>query len=287
MGQLADTVGGLASPEDKNGPQSIAEGFDSASKSLEKNLLRSPEDMAKTASTIGEHFRGGDEKTGGHRMEAFKKSSDMMGESQSVDHSSINQMLTQASQRDPKIQNGEGPDRAKRLGKVMEDVSTGVKQGTVSANDLSSHFRNQDAERARFQPQPDKKIEKKQDEQGRTEENKANEQGRTGESKPGDQGRSTDTKVSASEQSGTEKTAPREALTASQKEEQESAGSPSLPGQGPATTEGTKEAAKLGPGEAAGTKEAGVQPGTNKTPGVPSATPDTSQTGLPQLGKKK
>lgn len=180
MGELARSVGSLSSAEDKNGPQSIAEGFDSASKSLEKNLLRSPEDMAKTASTIGDHFQGGDEKTAGHRMNAFKKSSDMMGDNQSVDHNSINKVLTQASERDPKIQQGEGAGRAKRLEKVMDDVSTGVKQGTVSGNDLSGHFRNQDAERARFQPQPENKTEKKKNDDSNADKPKNAEPGQVG-----------------------------------------------------------------------------------------------------------
>lgn len=276
MGELAKSVGGLSSPKDENAAQSISEGFEAASKSLEKNVLRSPEEMAKTASTIGEHFKGGDEKTAGHRMEAFKKSSNMMGENQSVDHNSLNKMLTQASQRDAKIGDGSGPDRAKRLGKVMDDVATGVKQGTVSNTDLSSHFRNQDAERARFQAQPDKKTQQKDGQKAQDKK----EQGRQPQDKPAQDG----AKPGVAEKGKSEK---RDPLTASQKEEQSVVGPAPLPGQGATTAEGVKAAAKLGPGQAAGTKDAGVQPGTQGKPGKGGSVGPAAQNNLQPQPKKK
>lgn len=269
MGELAQSVSNLSSPKDKNGPQSISEGFEAASKSLEKNALSKPSDIAKTAATVGEHFKGGDEKTAGHRMNAFKKSADMMGENSSVDSSSINKMLTQASQRDPKIKDGEGPGRAKRLAKVMDDVSTGVKSGTVNANDLSSHFRNQDAERARFSKDPDNKEAKEKKEgkkPGTEEQNKkagdaeqtkeAKTDGQTGEAKKAE----GEPKVGKSDGDTAGKTETRDVRTESQKEEDASTGVPTQAGQGPTNVD-TKTVGDLGPGQAAGTKEAGVKPG--------------------------
>lgn len=223
VGQLAKSVAGLSSPKDRNGPQSIAEGFEAASKSLEKNVLRKPEDMTKMASTLGDHFKGGDEKSAGHRMNAFKKSSEMMGENTSVDHNSINKMLTQATQRDPKIGKGEGPSRNKRLAKVMDDVSSGVKQGTVSANDLSSHFRNQDAEKAKNQPPKQKQKEKKP---GQAQEQKK-------QNKPG---QAQEQKQAAPKEKG------QQAYNA--------------PGQAPEVD--TKKAAQAGPGQAAVTAQAPI-----------------------------
>ncbi len=296
MGEMAQSVANLSSPKDKNGPQSISEGFEAASKSLEKNALRTPTDVAKTASTIGDHFKGGDEKTAGHRMNAFKKGAEMMGENTSVDHNSINKMLTQASQRDPKIgEDGEGAGRAKRLAKVMDDVSTGVKQGTVSANDLSSHFRNQDAERARFAPEQQKKDDKKTQKPG--EEDKKTQQAGQDDKKPPQAGeqktaQAGPTEEKKAEQAGaageSKKSEPQGGLTDSQKEEMAVSGPPPQEGQGTTTDAGVKAAAKTsGPGQAAGTKEAGVAPGTSGTPGSPQGGGPKTQTTQPQILQPK
>lgn len=283
MGELAQSVGNLSSPKDKNGPQSVAEGFEAASKGLEKNVLRKPEDMSKMASTMTDHFKGGDEKTAGHRMNAFKKSADMMGENTSVDHNSINKMLTQATQRDPKLKHGEGAAKAKRLGKVMDDVTTGVKSGTVDANDLSSHFRNQDAEKARFAPEkPEKKKAQEQKKQDKVEGKKDDDKsaapdkdksktektpGQVGEAKS-EKSKAEPGKTELGKSKEGESKKDKTVLTQTQVEEQ-GAQPPSAPGSGPNID--PKLAATAGPGEAAGTKSAGTAPGTspkNSTGGI-------------------
>jgi len=289
MGELAQSVGSMSSPKDKQGPQSVAEGFESASKSLEKNVLRKPEDLSKMASTMNDHFAGGDEKTAGHRMNAFKKSADMMGENSSIDHNSVNKMLTQATERDPKLKNGEGPGKAKRLGKVMDDVATGVKQGTVSANDLSSHFRNQDAERARFQPdQKDKKAQNKKPQSGEEGENKtpaADKKEPTAQSQaPGTENKASEAENKASGAKGETETPtgsdskPEKNVLASFQVEEQNAAPPGAPGQ--ATNVDVKSAAKAGPGEAAGTASAGTAPGT--TAKTSAGTQSPSQAAGPQ-----
>lgn len=281
---MAKSIGEMSSDKDRNGPQNVAEAFDSASKSLGKNVLRKPEEMSKMAETMNEHFAGGDEKTAGHRMNAFKKSSEMMGDNSQVDASSVDKMLKQATQRDPKLKNGEGEQKAKRLGKVMDDVATGVKSGTVPAGDLSQHFRNQDAEKARFQvPDPKKEEQKKAKEQGKEETGKS--KGPEGKedagkakgpegpdksklaedpAKPGDAGKPADT-----EKSGESKGAEQgEKKVLSSLQEAEMAAKPSGEA-GASPNVDAKAAAALGPGQAAGTESAGVKQGTTSQSGVP------------------
>ena len=281
---MAKSIGEMSSDKDRNGPQNVAEAFDSASKSLGKNVLRKPEEMSKMAETMNEHFAGGDEKTAGHRMNAFKKSSEMMGDNSQVDASSVDKMLKQATQRDPKLKNGEGEQKAKRLGKVMDDVATGVKSGTVPAGDLSQHFRNQDAEKARFQvPDPKKEEQKKAKEQGKEETGKS--KGPEGKedagkakgpegpdksklagdpAKPGDAG-----KPAGTEKSGESKGAEQgEKKVLSSLQEAEMAAKPSGEA-GASPNVDAKAAAALGPGQAAGTESAGVKQGTTSQSGVP------------------
>lgn len=273
MGEMAQAVGQMSDPKDKQGPQSVAEGFEAASKSLGKNALRKPEEMVKMAQTVGDNMKGGGEKSGQMRMNAFKKSADMMGENTSVDANSVNKMFKQASQRDPKIKNGEGDGRNKRLAKVMDDVSTGVKQGTVSAGDLSSHFRNQDAERARFakdDPNKKKKDQKKAEEQKKPGEAKKGEEAGKAES-PEKTEKST-AKSDATDKSDRPEVAAKVDSDKTQESksdapnkpeafaEEEGAKPAARPGEGPAVS--AKEAAAAGPGEAAGTTSAGTPPGT-------------------------
>lgn len=303
VAEMAKSVGDLSSPKDRNGPQNVAEAFDSASKSLEKNVLRKPEEMSKMAQTMNDHFAGGDEKTAGHRMNAFKKSSEMMGENTQVDASSVNKMLTQATQRDPKIKGAEGEKKAKRLGKVMDDVATGVKSGTVSAGDLSSHFRNQDAERARFQ-KTDPKQEKKKQEQA----NDGKDKPKTGEAKTPQEGKKPE-QSGKPEQGAKHEQGPKaenggtaqkgdkpsgeaggeKKVLASFQEEAMGAPPPSAPGAAPKVD--ATQIGNLGPGQAAGTKSAGVQPGTTgggatgKKPGGQQDAAGPTTTG-PQLQPK-
>lgn len=277
VGEMAQSIGGMSSPEDKNGPRNVAEGFESASKSLEKNVLRGPEEMSRMASTVNDHFKGGDEKSAGHRMNAFKQSSEMMGDNTQMDHNSINTMLTQATERDPKIKNGEGPDRNKRLAGVMNDVATGVKQGTVPPTDLSAHFRNQDAEKAKFQPEKPK-----DDKKDKVEEQKDNKQPKTeGEDKKsaGDVGKA---KGDSPNPTGDKAEAKSEAKAESKPEEE--GPKPSLaPGEAPSVDK--EAAAKAGPGEAAGVSTTGAptsaspkvsQETTWKSPGVGVANPQAA-----------
>jgi len=283
VGEVAQSVGNLSSPKDKQGPQNVAEGFASAAKSMQQNSLRTPTEMSKMASTVGEHFKGGDEKTAGHRMNAFKKSSEMMGENTSIDHNSVNKMLTQATERDPKIKNGEGPGRAKRLAKVMDNVSDGVKSGTVNANDLSSHFRNQDAERARFKadtPEETKKKEMEKAAQSGVEDDK--------KSKPGEQAKA-DEKAKPGEEA---KTAPSQVAKANDEEEtkitdsqqQEKGAQPSSdPGQAPDVSK-DQVAQSTAPGQAAGTSDAGIP--KDPTPATGSTDKKAGQTGQ-QPGAKQ
>ena len=284
---MAKSIGEMSSDKDRNGPQNVAEAFDSASKSLGKNVLRKPEEMSKMAETMNEHFAGGDEKTAGHRMNAFKKSSEMMGDNSQVDASSVDKMLKQATQRDPKLKNGEGEQKAKRLGKVMDDVATGVKSGTVPAGDLSQHFRNQDAEKARFQvPDPKKEEQKKAKEQGKEETGKA--KGPEGKenadkakgsegpdkakqagdpAKPGEAGKTAETDKSG-ESKGAEGSEKGEKKVLASFQEAEMAAKPSGDA-GASPNVDAKAAAALGPGQAAGTESAGVKQGTTSKSGVP------------------
>lgn len=251
---MAKSIGEMSSPEDRQGPQNVAEAFDSASKSLGKNVLRKPEEMSKMAETMNSHFAGGDEKTAGHRMNAFKKSSEMMADNTQVDAGSVDKMLKQATQRDPKLANGEGEQKAKRLGKVMDDVASGVKSGTVSAGDLSQHFRNQDAEKARFQtPDPKKEEDKKAKEQGQEGPDKAKEKAE----KPG---------IDSNTDKPGESKGEKKVLTSIQEAEQNAKPSGEA---GAAPDVDAKAAASLGPGQAAGTESAGVKLGTTSTTGVP------------------
>ena len=291
--EMAKSVGEMGSPEDRNGPQNVAEAFDSASKSLEKNALRKPEEMSKMASTMNDHFKGGDEKTAGHRMNAFKKSSEMMGDNAQVDAGSVGKMLKQATERDPKIKGAEGAQKAKRLGKVMDDVATGVKSGTVNAGDLSSHFRNQDAERARFQktdPKKEKEKQKAEDQKDKpkTEESKPSQDGQkakdaqktdqapgsTKDSQGKETGKTSETKETAKtdgtkEESG-EPQGEKKVLASFQEDAQ------GAPPPGPAGAAPKVDAAtvgQLGPGQAAGTASAGVTPGTTSKSGAPDKKP--------------
>ena len=291
MGEMAQAVGQMSDPKDKQGPQSVAEGFEAASKSLGKNALRKPEEMVKMAQTVGDNMKGGGEKSGQMRMNAFKKSADMMGENTSVDAASVNKMFKQANQRDPKIKNGEGDGRNKRLAKVMDDVSTGVKNGTVAADDLSSHFRNQDAERARF-AKDDPNRKKKTEEAKKKEEQKKPGESKSEESKKSEQTGQTESKDKtgkpneapkaegdkpAAKSDATDKTDKPEvaAKVDSDKSESSKTDAPNKPeafaeeegakpaarpGEGPAIS--AAEAAAAGPGEAAGTTSAGTPVGT-------------------------
>jgi hypothetical protein len=294
VAEMAQSVGKMGSPKDRNGPQNVAEAFDSASKSLEKNALRKPEEMSKMAGTMNEHFKGGDEKTAGHRMNAFKKSSEMMGDNAQVDADSVGKMLTQANERDPKIKGSEGAKKAKRLGKVMDDVATGVKSGTVSAGDLSSHFRNQDAEKARFQ-KTDPKKEKAKEKAKKAEEGKGPQEGqkadKAGEAKGPQEGQKADKAGEAkgpqdgqkADKAGEAKEAgkgPKEAsepegekkVLASFQEEEMNAPAPGGPA-GAAPKVDAETVAQLGPGQAAGTASAGVTPGTTSKSGAPDKKP--------------
>ncbi len=284
---MAKSIGEMSSDKDRNGPQNVAEAFGSASKSLGKNVLRKPEEMSKMAETMNEHFAGGDEKTAGHRMNAFKKSSEMMGDNSQVDANSVDKMLKQATQRDPKLKNGEGEQKAKRLGKVMDDVATGVKSGTVPAGDLSQHFRNQDAEKARFQvPDPKKEEQKKAKEQGKEEtgktkgpegkENADEAKGSEGPdkakqagdpAKPGEAGKTGETEKSG-ESKGAEGSEKGEKKVLASFQEAEMAAKPSGEA-GASPNVDAKAAAALGPGQAAGTESAGVKQGTTSKSGVP------------------
>lgn len=149
VGQLATSVGKLGSPKDKQRAERVAEGFDAATKSLEANPMRRPDEMSKMAETIGENFAGGDEKTAGFRMNAFKQSSQMMGENPQMDAKSVGNYLKQAKERDPKIKNAPPAKRAQLLAKSMDNLSAGVKSGKVSANNLSQHFDNKKADENR------------------------------------------------------------------------------------------------------------------------------------------
>jgi hypothetical protein len=284
---MAKSIGEMSSDKDRNGPQNVAEAFDSASKSLGKNVLRKPEEMSKMAQTMNEHFAGGDEKTAGHRMNAFKKSSEMMGDNSQVDASSVDKMLKQATQRDPKLKNGEGEQKAKRLGKVMDDVATGVKSGTVPAGDLSQHFRNQDAEKARFQvSDPKKEEQKKAKEQGTEENGKSkgpeskDDSGKSKGSegpekskqagdpaKPGEAGKTKDPEKSG-QAKGAEGSEKGEKKVLASFQEAEMAAKPSGEA-GASPNVDAKAAAALGPGQAAGTESAGVKQGTTSNSGVP------------------
>ena len=65
-------------------------------------------------------------------------------------------------------------------------------------------------------------------------------------------------------------------------------GPPPQEGQGTTTDAGVKAAAKTsGPGQAAGTKEAGVAPGTSGTPGSPQGGGPKTQTTQPQILQPK
>lgn len=238
VGELAKTVARLGPGKDAQGAQSISEGFEAAAQAIEKNPLLTTEAMGRTAETVSKHLPGGK-----FPMKAFKQSSEMMGESSSVDHNSLDKMFTQATQRDPRIANAEGAGKAKRLSQVMDGVFEGVKEGTVPANDLSAHFRNQDAERARFTNKPPKAEDKKDGKKPQA-------------GKPQGEGKK-------SENSGV--------LTGAQKDELEATGPPAQPGQGIVVDSAASQ--DLGPGQAAGTTEAGTQ---SITPGVQ---PQTEATG--------
>jgi hypothetical protein len=283
VSEMAKSVGEMGSPKDRNGPQNVAEAFDSASKSLSKNALRKPEEMSKMASTMNDHFAGGDEKTAGHRMNAFKKSSEMMGDNASVDADSVGTMLKQATERDPKIKGSEGAKKAKQLGKVMDDVASGVKSGTVSAGDLSSHFRNQDAERARFQKTDPKKEKEKEKAKDGKDKPKTDQIGKPDATKDGRKAEQTGKPDATKDAQKAEQTGkPGEAnqsaepegekkVLASFQEEAQDAPPPGPAGSAPKVD--AEAVAQLGPGQAAGTASAGVTPGTSSKSGAPGKKP--------------
>ncbi len=265
VGEMARSVGELSSPEDKNGPSLVAEGFESASKSLQENPLRQPEDMSKLASTLGEHMAGQDEGSAGHRMNAFKQTSEMLGSNPMMDHTNVDKMMTQATERDPRIQKGEGGGSTKRLASVVNDVTTGVKQGTVPSSDLSAHFRNQDAERARFQNEnPEQKKAENQSQQS--------EDGGSRSSDPESPSASRDSASPGQE---------RGESSGNQRGLDPFARAASLPTTAPGEAPGVKSevAARLGPGEAAGTGATEGSTGTRSTSGAASSEPQTSAAG--------
>jgi hypothetical protein len=146
VGQLATSVGALGSDKDKQKSGRVAEGFKSATKSLEDNPMRRPDELSEMANTIGEHFKGGDEKTSGFRMDAFKKSSKMLADNNNLDSKSVGNFLKQAKENDPKIKNAPPAKKAQLLAGTMDDLSSGLKSGKVSSNNLAQHFDNKKAD---------------------------------------------------------------------------------------------------------------------------------------------
>lgn len=141
VGDLATSVGALGSPKDKQRSERVADGFKSATKSLEKNPMRQPGELQEMALVIGENFKGNDEKSAAFRMNAFKMSADLMGENGAMDAKSIGNFLREAK-KDPKIKNAPPAKRAQLLAGAMDNMASGVKSGKVSANNLNQHFTN-------------------------------------------------------------------------------------------------------------------------------------------------
>jgi hypothetical protein len=135
LGQLAQSVGSLASPDDPNRGQRVAEGFDSAISAMEKNPLRQPEEFSELAGVIGTHFRGKDENSAAIRMNAFSQSAEMLGENSEITPDSIDMILRTAKSQNPKNR------QPRALGNTLTNVFEGVNQGLVPTSDLISPFR--------------------------------------------------------------------------------------------------------------------------------------------------
>ena len=152
VGEMAGAVGKLGSPKDPNRSALVAQGFDAATKALEQNPLRNTGEMTALASTIGNNFKGQDEKTAGIRMNAFATGAKMMGKNTEINADSIGSLLQQAKKKNPKMGDGSGPKGAQKLSNVLTDVASGVSKGTVSPENLSSYFQTPEAQSAGFKP---------------------------------------------------------------------------------------------------------------------------------------
>lgn len=135
LGELATSVGRLASPDDPNRGRRVAEGFDSAIVALENNPLREPEEFSRLATVIGSHFKGQDENSAALRMNAFSQSARMMGENSEISPDAIDGLLSAAKSRNPKN------NQPRALGNALTSVFDGVNQGLIPGSDLSMNFR--------------------------------------------------------------------------------------------------------------------------------------------------
>lgn len=135
LGQLAQSVGRLGSPDDPSRGQRVAEGFDAAVTSLETNPLRQPEELASLATVIGKHFKGKDENSAAIRMNAFSQSAKMMGENPDINAESIDSLLNSAKSSNPKN------NQPRALGNALNGVFEGVNQGLVPSSNLNSQFK--------------------------------------------------------------------------------------------------------------------------------------------------
>lgn len=142
VGDLIGDVGGLTSPEDKSRATNVATGFKNATQALEKNPLREPEELSRMASTIGDHFKGNDDKAAGARMNAFGTGAKMMGDHTHLDAQGLNTMLTKAKERNPKLKN---PGQGEKLLGALNGAQTDLANGKMSVTQMSDpNFKPQD-----------------------------------------------------------------------------------------------------------------------------------------------